>query len=239
MTSKHIYATNHASSIHSFCQYADIIKYCQHAWNNSCQWKRQTYTHTQTPTHRVTWSDALASSPRPPPFPPPPPHPDWPLLLWQPMTPAQCHTHGGGGGGGTLGARLRESDSYSPLQTYWNSPWVQARRSYVGSRLQISSLTYCYRLCCPSEREQEWVCECHGGFGKWNKENEWMNDWLREPASPHLERQHYRGRGVLPWGLFLTCQVNANTALHTSQNTMATLSLRLWPFAVHVAALSV
>lgn len=39
---------------------------------------------------------------------------------------------------------------YSPLRTYWNSPWVQARRSYGGFHLQISSLIYCYQLCCPS-----------------------------------------------------------------------------------------
>lgn len=43
---------------------------------------------------------------------------------------------------------------YSPLRTYWNSPWVQARHSYGGFHLQISSLIYCYRLCCPSERKQ-------------------------------------------------------------------------------------
>lgn len=43
---------------------------------------------------------------------------------------------------------------YSPLRIYWNSPWVQARRSYEGFHLQISSLIYCYQLCCPSERKQ-------------------------------------------------------------------------------------
>lgn len=43
---------------------------------------------------------------------------------------------------------------YSPLRIYWNSPWVQARRSYGGFHLQISSLIYCYQPCCPSERKQ-------------------------------------------------------------------------------------
>lgn len=59
---------------------------------------------------------------------------------------------------------------YSPLRIYWNSPWVQARRSYGGFHLQISSLIYCYQLCCPSERKQgvygfQCLLKDHSGMG--------------------------------------------------------------------------
>lgn len=69
------------------------------------------------------------------------------------IEPVQCHIH----------SRSLNEDmnwvllcnwQYSPLRIYWNSPWVQARRSYGGFHLQISSLIYCYQLCCPSERKQ-------------------------------------------------------------------------------------
>lgn len=135
------------------------------------------------------------------------------------MTPAQCQHAWEEEEGGTLYDRLYGKEKpisiaqYSPLQTYWNSPGVQARRSYVGFRLQISSLTYCYQLCCPSERKQEhvwfqWSCEM---------ENEWMNKLMNEWMTLRGSRRaliwsdsaaETRPGYSVPWGFILnmSCQ---------------------------------
>lgn len=74
-------------------------------------------------------------------------------LIYSNIDPFQCHIHSSSLND-DMNWLVFYKWQYSPLRIYWNSPWVQARRSYGGFHLQISSLIYCYRLCCPSERKQ-------------------------------------------------------------------------------------